>query len=99
MSRFTMDNTEGYTQAQLDELNRRVEAEFGPALPYGSEEPDNREIVASGIERIRADYDTELDAGPEDEAPWAAEADMGELDPATELPGDAEYDAGVETDK
>ena len=52
---FTMDNTEGYTQEQLDELNRRFEEQS--AEIYFSE-TDFIEIQ-SLAERIQKEFDTE----------------------------------------
>jgi len=56
---FTMDNTEGYTQAQLVELNGLLEAallaEFGPDADL-SENP--AKSTADHIaERVQAEYD------------------------------------------
>ena len=60
LHRFTLDNTEGYRQADLDELNdlfeRTVYRELGDA-PDLSENPA-KSIADHIAERIQAEFDT-----------------------------------------
>ena len=56
---FRDDNTDGYTEVQLDELNRRLVAEHGSEY---SDDPDFDEIQAAS-ERIATAFDTEIAAG------------------------------------
>lgn len=51
-NQFTMDNTEGYTDEQLQELNRRYEE-----ASAGVCDPDEFQHIA---ERVLRDYDTEM---------------------------------------
>lgn len=54
---FRMDNTEGYTQEQLDELNRRYEERCDRFAAVR----DLDEMMAVRIgELVQADYDTEI---------------------------------------
>jgi hypothetical protein len=56
--RFRMDNTEGYTQAQLDEMNRRFAIAMETNLPYVPDE--NRKSYEDFVaEQICAQIDTE----------------------------------------
>lgn len=54
--KFRTDNTEGYTAAQLAELNRRYEERIEDATPADRAEKSFRDHVA---ERVQAEFDSE----------------------------------------
>lgn len=58
---FTMDNTEGYTQSQLAELNARFDAKLSD---YTSSMDEDNSLDKSEVdfiaERILKEFDTEL---------------------------------------
>lgn len=51
MEKFRMDNTEGYTQSQLDELNKRYQAEI--------ENIENADEQHDISEHVLREYDSE----------------------------------------
>lgn len=53
---FTSDNTEGYSSAQIDELNRRFDAAMADVDP---EHPMILDIRKSTAERVLEQFDTE----------------------------------------
>lgn len=75
MRRFTMENTEGYTQRQLDVLNARYDvaldawdASLAPEKSFTNEDLCSHfDHIA---ERVQADYDTKISA-PAITAGWA----------------------------
>lgn len=56
-SKFREDNTEGYTDAQLAELNRRYEAEVATLSP---EDASDKSLTDNIGERILADFDSDV---------------------------------------
>jgi hypothetical protein len=58
MKHFTMDNTEGYNQQQLDELNNLLEAELIASEPdCGYSDDGYQEEVKAASERVLKNYD------------------------------------------
>lgn len=63
MSRFRMDNTEGYTQTQLDELNRRYEIGSGDGIAHlDPSDPLDKAVLDNWAEIVQGTFDT-VDAG------------------------------------
>ena len=55
MPRFTRDNTEGYSQTDLDELNRRYEAAIAAEEPIADDIRDSHEKNIA--ERVQTEFD------------------------------------------
>lgn len=56
MTRFTRDNTDGYSASDLAELNRRFKAAIAKYHDEDQEDKSVRDMIA---ERVLSDFDTE----------------------------------------
>jgi hypothetical protein len=59
MQRFTTDNTEGYDQDQLDELNERLELAIAQAEIEDSPFADRKSVEDHLAERVLVEFDQE----------------------------------------